>query len=295
MYAKKFQSSAAKGNKVAATGLLIINQVSTALSQKTINIHELYPLFKYRYILGFSSFHIDKDNIASYLVLNDFIRNICSHSQEHKKNTSLFELLTFIHDYQKNSLIISIDNYKSDILLIKDQKSVKQELLLLISTLKELTEFEIAHQRTINTKEKLDKNFKQQSSSYEFLKKPEAEQAKNFLAHNISGFITNDEFQFLERLQETINKPKLTYKDIASLKQSSNKFKKAILQLPSVQEIKCYHWLINLFCNILNKFIYCIESEKSKEIKQQFSHWQQWITVSEEAVKHVDKQIPVQR
>lgn len=289
----RFQKRSADGDIVAFRALTIIKALRDSLTAQELDYSTLYKRLGYQQpVLSTGKFiplTIKAEELGSHLLLNDFISLLKSYQKKANKGETE-KLLTFIAQYQQDSLTPALQSYKATLLTIKDQQQFKRSLHALLNSLIALTQDAINQHQQQQLAQKLNQKDREFSVS-EVLGKKFTEQAKSALSHHLSSLSYAPPFTFLDDLQLVLNKERLAYSDITQLKASSRSFEQAVLQLKPIQEIQHFNWLLNMLCNLLNLFGNFIESEKATQIKQQFLTFKQWLSLSENNVAKVDNYI----
>lgn len=270
----------------------ITDELKNTLENKAYNKALLNDLNGKQSLLGefsFTPLSLNKQTLSIFLTLNDFLLSLESVPfKEHNPHTQ--SLLKLLIAYRKQSLLVGLNNYKGSCLVISDQKQAKKYLTSLLNAIKHTLQNDVEQYRKEKLAQAINETDKEFNIS-QLLGKSFTDQTKATILEH-SSLLANDAFSFIDELESLLKKPKLSYKDIYALKNISLAFQNLALSLPSVKEVTQYHWLINFFVNLINKFIVLVDSDKTKKVKQICMHWQsQWIDVAKSEVETIEQQI----
>lgn len=304
-YKPVFQSHSAKGNILAHAGFTLINQLENAtLHKKPPNVSKLYAGFGYQTsFLGLTgTFHpqqITGANLGSALLLLEFIKQLLK-NKTLASNSLFVDLRTFLKGYHDQRLAIDLNAYREACLLIPPKHAICQLLPTLVATLKQLMDENMARQRQYLHYQQTKKarpslfTFRPTPSAWEQVVHSSSEMFNQVVNSTYATWESNRNYQFIQhlealnhRLQQTQS---LTFSALVELEEEANACKNYLLSLAVTQEITHFHWLINLICNLVNRFVKIFESQTQKEIKHQFSVWQTIVELAATEAETLEQQ-----
>lgn len=291
-FIRKFKKLNADAQQSTLVVFAICDELQKTIANKSYDKAILSDLNGTQSLLGETHFTptlVNEKTLPALLSLNDFLYYLKSFPLD-QQNTPTQSLLKLLEAYRVKNLLVGLNNYKESCLLIDKPNDAKKKLLSVLTAIKATLQSDIDQYR----KAKLSKAINEKDEQYNISKivgKSLIDQAKATILEN-SALLANDEFIFLDELENLIKKPRLSYRDIYALKNSSLAFQNLALSLPNVQKVTQYHWLINFLINLMNKFIVLVGSDKTKKIKQIFTCWQtNWINTAEKEINNIDQQI----
>lgn len=292
-YVKEFENLNADNHTETLFISSILNSLEASLSHKAVKHSELLRQLKgsqsFFSPLSFEPIPITKDNLPIYLTLNLFLYTLTTSYFD--DSTDITQSLTrTLSTYRKQAVLTGLKEYKETCLLISDQVTARQNLTTIFNLLLSKVQTDIEQYRKQQMQKLLDSQDKQHNLS-QYVDQNIIDQGKSIAVNSLSHLV-DDQFSFIEELQALLQQPKLSYRDIYKLKDSSEQFAIEILKLPSVNQVNEYHWMINFFINLINKFVQIVESNKSQQLKQICTHWQtNWVDVAKARVDAIEARI----
>ena len=292
-YERKFQQFSVEGNITGYYGACIADVIRNAKAGNIPDYKLLHQSIGYETSLlknaSFKNIDINQHNLPVILLIKDFLELVINIGQVNA-NVETKKTLNLLAGYKSESIELSLTNYKNKLLTVENQQKAKQSLIVFLQTLNQLVLKDIIDHQEKLYRATLIRKDKEYGVS-QFFGQAFTENAIGTISDALSYSHFNEEFSFLSQLKKVIDKVPLTYRDISQLHLSSKQFERATLKINSVQEVKRYHWLINILCNLLNTFGVIVESDKSKQIKSAFTLFQTWIDTSEKSVKKVEQHV----
>jgi hypothetical protein len=241
----------------------------------------------------FSPFTFETPDLQRYIQLRNQIKQLRYAVYSDKLPQSTQELLNLLAEFESTTLNNAFDDYiNRKLLTIKPTElaTIRKALRSTLQTLTALT------QQDIDTAQKQHIQTALNAKSTQI-------GADKYLSHNFiqsvtqtssqmaAKCITFPQFQLLIDIEELLAKEQLNHRDLAKLKAKAKIFETAVLNLPSVNQITHYHWMLNIICNLLNMIYPFFESQKSIEIKQQFKLFNPQLNQSDKLVQQAEKAI----
>lgn len=294
-YVKEFEHLKADENSKTLFISSILKSLEDSLQNKPTNHNELISQLKGNQSLftpiTFESTKITSEYLPIFLTLNLCLYTLTTSCFDDASQTT-HALIHTLSTYRKQALISGLKAYKESCLLISDQITAKQNLLAIFNLLSSKVREDIDAYRKHQLQQLLDLQDKQHNLN-QYVDQRVIDHGKNIAVNNLSHLVT-DQFSFVEELEVLLQQPQLSYRDIYKLKESSEQFALEIHKLPSVNQVDEYHWIINFFINLVNKFVQIMESTKSQQLKQICTHWQtNWIDVAKVRVDIIEARINI--
>lgn len=241
----------------------------------------------------FSPFTFETPDLQRYIQLRNQIKQLRYAVYSDKLPQSTQELLNLLAEFESTTLKKAFDDYiDRKLLTIKPTElaTIRKALLSTLQTLTALTQQDIDAAQKQHIQTALNAKSSQIG-------------ADKYLSHNFIQSVTHTssqmaakciifpQFQLLIDIEKLLAKEQLNHRDLAKLKDKAKIFETAVLNLPSVNQITHYYWMLNIICNLLNMIYPFFESQKSIEIKQQFKLFNPQLNQSDKLVQQAEQAI----
>jgi hypothetical protein len=279
--------NARRDDRLAPKAIAVLNEFRKELEGKNTNLNNIvYPNLGFHYWRSnFDSISISNNELASYLIMEQFIDKM----QTTPSKTNMTMLLV---RYKNEALFPAFEVYKASKLTLdfatrRTLRAIFDGLTVCIEGPYGLTSTSIRSMKAVTNAFSSAKK-----ATTTLFKEGVSEAASELYDTGKSLFKENKDLvaihSFMLKFEELLFEGKIRTSDLIALKDGAKNAKEYILQHPEIKEVKRFHWLINMVCDFINKYIYEVfESQHTKDINRLFSQLDQ----EQKKAEHMERDV----
>jgi hypothetical protein len=232
-------------------------------------LNDLYTDLGFHFWLDyFDKIKISNDNLASYILMQQFISEV----QKLSVTTKLTELTDLFNRFNKEALTPALKEYQETLppSSFKELEGIYQGLALCLESHLGERKIEEIKNKVMTKVHKLGQEFIKEGLSLGLFRRAFNE-AKDIVEEN-QGMLAV--YAFMIQFEFLLKQKQIKTTDLISLKKEAERTRTLMLQIPEIKEVQQFHWLINLFCNFINNYIFDLfESKQRKDVNRFFDQW----------------------